>query len=124
MYVRQAVVPSLESIGKPLVIQSQAMQYRGVQVVDMNGIADNVVAIVVRGTVADAGPHSAPCEPHGEAASMMVPAVIVGGERSLGIDRTAELAAKNHERILQESALFQIGDQGGAGAVDIAALTP
>ena len=58
-------------------IDSETMQDRGVHVVDMHGVTDDVVAKVVRFTVDDTGHYSTPGHPHGEAARMMVAPVVV-----------------------------------------------
>ena len=41
---------------------------------------------------------------------------------ALAVDRAAELAAPDDQRIVQHAALFQILDQCPAGLVDVAAL--
>ena len=76
----KAVVEPLEAIREPRVIEAQAVQDRGVEVVDRDRIARDVVAEVVcfadRETASDA-PAS---QPDSEAAGMMVAAIVVGFE--------------------------------------------
>lgn len=48
MNIRQPEVATLKTIGQPGVVDAQLMQNRGLQIVDVNGIANNVVRVVVR----------------------------------------------------------------------------
>ena len=45
--VGQAEVAALEAVGQPLVVDAEQVQDRGVQVVDVDGVLDGVVAEVV-----------------------------------------------------------------------------
>src|SRR3989449_11605426 len=84
---------ALELVGQPLVVDAEAIEDCGLQVVDVHGVLDDVVAVIVGLTVIDAGLHSATRHPHAEAARMMVPAVVRRRERALAINGAAELAA-------------------------------
>ncbi len=63
MHVGQAMVPALVLEGQPGVVDAQAVQDRGVQVVDVDGISDDVVAEVVGGAVGDPGLDAAAGQP-------------------------------------------------------------
>ena len=93
VHVGQAVVAALVLEGQPGVVDAQAVQDRGVQVVDVDRVLDDVVAEVVGLAVGDAGLDPAAGQPDGEAAGMVVAAVVVGGQRALAVDRAAEFAA-------------------------------
>ena len=60
--------------GELLVIEPQAMQDGGVQVVHMHAVADDIVAVVVRLPVTHAALHPAAGQPHGEAAAVVIAA--------------------------------------------------
>src|SRR5262249_48842398 len=60
--------------------------------------------------------------PDREALGMMVAAVVLARERALAVDRAAELAAPDHQRLVEQPALLEVGDQAVAGVIDIAAL--
>ncbi len=47
VHVGQAEVAALEAVGQPLVVDAQAVQDRGVQVVDVDRLLGDVVAEVV-----------------------------------------------------------------------------
>ena len=53
---------------------------------------------------------------------MMVAAVIVRRQLSLAIDRAAEFAAPNDQRVVQQPALLQVLDQRGGRLIGVAAL--
>ncbi len=53
---------------------------------------------------------------------MMVAAVIVGGELALAVDGAAELAAPDDQRVVEQAALLEVGDQGRRRLVGVAAL--
>ena len=53
MHIRQPIVATLETIRQPRVLETEAVQDRCVQVVNVNRIARDVVAVVVAFAVAD-----------------------------------------------------------------------
>ena len=122
MHVGQAVVPALEPESQPGVVDAQAMQDRGVQVVDVDRIPDDVVAEIVGRAVGDPGPDAAAGQPDGEAAGMMVAAVVVGRQPALAVDGSAELAAPDDQRVVEQPALLEVPDQCRRGAIGVAAL--
>ena len=79
MDVGQAVVATLILERHFAVIDSHAMQDRGVQIVDVYRITSDVVAEVIRFTMCDAGFDSTAGQPDGKTTRMMVSTVIVGG---------------------------------------------
>ena len=93
-------------------IDAEAMQKGRIQVVHVTRFVDDVVAEVVRLAIDSAAFDAAAGHPHAEAARMMVAAVVCRGERALGIDRAAKLAAPDDERVVQHPALLQVLQQG------------
>ena len=59
MHVGQSVLPSLELKGEARVLNSQAVEDRGVQIVDVHGIPRHIVTEVVGLTVRDASTNAA-----------------------------------------------------------------
>src|SRR2546422_899598 len=114
MYVRQAIVSPLKLVRQLRVVDAETVQDGRVQVVNVDRLVDHVVAKLVRLAVRVAAPDAGAREPDGEAARMMVAAVVVGGQRSLTVDRAAELAAPDDERVVEQAALFEVREQGGA----------
>jgi hypothetical protein len=77
--VRQTEMAALKFESELCVINSEAMENCGVEVVNMDGVPGNVVAIVIRLTIADPGFDSGPSHPQCETSWMMIPAVVVRG---------------------------------------------
>ena len=71
MHVGQAVITPLEFEHEACVVGAQAVQQRGVQVVNMHRVADDVVAVVVGLTVRDAGLDPAARQPDGKASRVV-----------------------------------------------------
>src|SRR5919201_1276471 len=84
-------VAALELVRQPLVVNAKALEDGGLKVVDVHGVLDDVVAVIVVLAVTDAGLHSAARHPHTEAARMMVPTVVRRRERALAINGATEL---------------------------------
>ena len=120
--VGEAIVATLEAVGQVLVVEAEAVQDGGVEVVDVDRILGDVVAVVIGLAVADAGLDAAAGHPDGVVAAMMIAAVIVLLDLPLAVDRPPELAAPEHERVLEQAASLEVGDESRAGLVGVAAL--
>ena len=96
MHVRQAVVASLESVRESCVVEPQQVEQRGMQVVDVDRVGDDVETEIVRLTVRIPGPQSAAGQPDAEAAIVVVAAVI----SPLNHGRPPELTPPNNDRVL------------------------
>src|SRR5438477_12984493 len=99
-------MPPLELKRQLRVIDAQAAKNGGVQIVHMNRIPRDVVAIIIGFAVSNAGLHSAARHPDREATRMVVAPVIVGREFALTVDRTAEFTSPYDQRVIQKSTLF------------------
>ena len=92
------------------VVDAKAVQDRRVQIVDMHGVFDDVVAEFVGFAVDDAGLDAAAGHPDREAARVVVAAVVFAGQPALAVDRPAKFAAPDHECIVEQTAPLEIGD--------------
>src|SRR5205823_4674017 len=70
--VGEPEVAALEPVRQLGVVDPQAVQHGGVQVVDVDGVLDDVVPEVVGLAVGDAGLDAAAGQPHGKAARVVV----------------------------------------------------
>src|SRR6187401_3507073 len=77
MHIRQPVLPALETIGEPLVVDAELMQDRRLQIVDVNGVLDDVEAEVVRRTERDARLHAAARHPQREGLAVVIAPVLL-----------------------------------------------
>ena len=93
-----------------------------IEIMDMYGVLDDVVAKVVGFAVnvpmLDAGTG----QPDAKASRVMVATIIFMGQCALRIDGATKLASPNNERIVQQTALFQIDQKGRRGLVGVVAL--
>ena len=87
----------------------------------VHGVFDHVVAVFICFAVGDAGPHAAAGHPGSEAARMMVAAIVLRSQAALAVNSAAKLAGPDDERVVQQTALFEIGDQRVAAAVSLLA---
>src|SRR6516165_6302132 len=79
-HAREAHVEALELVGKAAMIDAQAVEDGGVEVVDVYGILDHVVAEIIGLAVHEPLLDSAAGKPDGEALGMVVAAIVVLGQ--------------------------------------------
>src|SRR5437867_3863331 len=109
--------PALNAVmieGESLMVQSQQMEEGGVKVVDRADALDRLVTELVRCAVAESTFHSRPGQPHAE--SMRV--VVAAAGALLKGRHPAEFGDPGNHRLIEQTAVFQVGDQGGAGLVE------
>ena len=111
MHVGQPEVSTGISVGKPCVIEAEQVQDRGVQVMDMHRFFDGLVAEIVGRAVDHASLDAAAGQPDGKA-----PVIVVATPAGSAVDhldgrRPAELAAAENQRLLEQPALFEVGQQ-------------
>ena len=92
------------------------MQDAGVQVVDVQPLLGRPQTQLVGRADHLAADHAAAGHPHREAERVVVAAVALLAHR-----RAAELAAPHHERLVEQAAGLEVGEQRGDGPVDRAA---
>src|SRR6266498_5381634 len=119
MYVREPVITALEAEDELLVIDAEAMQDGGVLVVYVDRILDDIMAKVVGLAIGDAPLDPAAGHPNAEVSAVMVAAVVVRFDLALAVNRAAELAAPNDQRVVQHAAGLEILDQRRTGLVGV-----
>ncbi len=120
--VRQAVVAPLELEGLPFVVDPEQVLHRGVEVVHVHRVLDDVVAELVGLAVDMAAFDAAAGHPEAEATGVVVATVGVLGDLALAIRGAAEFAAPDHERIFQQPALLEVLDERRRSLVGLLAL--
>ncbi len=118
MNVGQTEIAALESPCELFVVKAELLQQGGVQVVDVNGIFYDAEAEFIGGAMDKAGFDASSCGPHSECIHMVIPS---DGVPDFSHRGAPELAAPDHDGIIQQSSLFEIDDEGGAGLVYFAA---
>ena len=123
MNVRQAEIATLIAKCQFRVLDSQQMQDRRIEVVDMNGITNDVVTIVVCFTVGRSLLDSRAGKKHGVASRVMITSIVGRGDPSLRINCATKLTSPDDEGILQQISLLEILNQCRSRLIGIFALT-
>src|SRR5262249_50997384 len=115
--VGEAEIAAGVAVGQPLVVEPQAVEQGGVQVVDVDLLLDGAEAELVGGPGGQATLDPPAGQPHREAVVVMVPAA-QGGQ--FGHRGAAELAAPQDQGAVEQPAHLQVVEEGGDGAVPAA----
>src|SRR5262245_12517886 len=91
--VRQAEVAAAEIVGEALVVNAEAVEDGGVEVIDVDGVLGDVVAEVIGAAVDNAGLDAGAGKEVGEAARVMVAAKQAADKIPLAVRGAAEFAA-------------------------------
>src|SRR5258708_2606304 len=121
--VGEPKIAALKFVSQLCMIEAKQFQNRGMQIVDMHPVFDNVKSNIVGASESDSRFDSAAGHPDGKSLGMMIASEFATGFL-IGFDHggAAEFAAPDDERVFEQSALLQILDQRGAGPVSEAAL--
>src|SRR5205823_4033476 len=108
-HVSQAEVAALEFVSELSVIEAEELQDRGVQVVDVDGILDDVPAEFIGLAEDGAGFDAATGHPDGEGEGVVVAAAdALETGAVLAERRAAELGEPKHQRAVEQAAALQI----------------
>ena len=122
MNVGEAKISPLVSKHEAFVVDPQAFQDGCIEVVNVDRIFQDVVAEIVGLSVNDPGLDSTTSHPLGVAAWMVVATVVALCQPALAINGPAEIAAPDHERVVEHSSLLEIVDKCRTRLVDDATL--
>ena len=117
--IREPEIPTLESIRQFGVIETEKVQDRGVQVMDMDAVFDHIEPQLVALSDCDARPYAAAGHPHREGIRMMVATVVRAALNHRG---PSELPTPQDESVLKQPALPKILDQRRAWLVGVATV--
>ena len=112
----QLLIEAAVEIGEAVRVHAHLVQDGGVQALDVEGIFDGGAAQLVGPAHAHAALDAAAGQPHREAVGVVVAA---GALFVFGGGLAAELAAPDHQGLLQQSPLLQVLQQAGDGLVGL-----
>lgn len=119
--VGEAEVATTVSVGEFFVIEAHEVEHGGVEVVDVDFVFNGGKAEVVGCSVHVTTFHAAPCHPGGEAVVVVIAAIDLAGVGAFfghfNDGRPAKFSAPEDEGFVEESALFEIGEEGGDGLI-------
>ena len=97
------------------------MEDGGVQIPDVDRIANDVVTEIVGFPMGHASPNAPSREPHRVTLGVVVASVIIPFEDALTVDRAAELSPPDDQRIVKQTALLEVGDERVHGRQELGA---
>ena len=98
------------------VVHAKQVQDRGVPIVNVHLVHDCLITVLVRGAITESTFHSATCHP-GRVALVVVVAAVT----ALTVRRPPKLASPDYQRVFEEIALFEIGQETGDGLINLIA---
>src|ERR1700722_12189589 len=103
------------AISELSVVKAEAVQYRGLQIVHVNFILDDVKSQVVRHSDCLAALDATAREPHAESERVMIASFVprLSGPSNFDHRRAAEFTAPYHERVVEKPPLFQVRQKRG-----------
>ena len=120
MHAGQADVEALEAVGQSLVVDAEAVQDGGVEVVQVDAVVLRVVAKFVGTAVDHAGLDAAAGQAHGEAVRVMVaPIALIA---TLSHRCAPELATPHDQRFVEHPAPAQVDEQCRHALIDTLGL--
>src|SRR5688572_23993636 len=97
------------------------MENGRVEIANVGGIAYRVVAEVVSLTINDTRFDPGAGQPHRETLAVMVAPKVIRFQHALAVNRAAKFTAPYHQRIVEQAAALQVGDQRVTRPIDILA---
>ena len=111
--ISQAEIASLKPIGQAGVVQSEQVQQRRIEIVDMDGIPRDVESQFVRLTVRVPTPYTTAGKPCCKAAVMVIAAIVA----TLHHRSASKFAPPDDQRVVQQPALFKVPQQSRGSLV-------
>ena len=122
MNVSEPKVTAFKAVGELGVIDAKQSHDGGVQIMHMDRVASDAVAVVIGFTMRDARFDTTARHPDGETAPMMIATKIRVGESALTVGGATKLAAPNDQGVFEQAPLFEVTDKGSASLIDIMGL--
>ena len=109
--IRQSEIASLVSVSQFLVIEAEAVQYCGMEIVDVDLVLERVIAEVVSFAIGESRLHAPARHEHGKPVRVMVAAVLV--LPNFARWSPAELSSPEHQRLFEQPTGFQVSEKAG-----------
>ena len=117
--IGETEVTSLETMGQLEMVESEGMQHRGVEVIDVDWVFGNSPSDFVAGTVDQSTLDATSGQKHAERERLIVAAGDIGPSAPIFSQRCpTKFGAPDNHGLVQQAALFEVVDQGGDGLVD------
>ncbi len=103
--IGKAEVTSIVAIGEALMVEAHEGEQGGVEVIDVHAPLHSLDTKLIGAAMGVASLQSSTCKEHGVAGDVVIAAI-----GSLGCGLAAKLRAEEHERLIQQAAIFEIGE--------------
>ena len=113
LHADELLVEALEGEGEFLGVEAEEIEHGGVEVADVDGLVDDLVAHFVGLAVGDAGLHAGTSHPDGEGVGVVIAAdeSVAASASAVFLHRgAAEFAAPDDEGVVEHAALFEVGE--------------
>lgn len=117
--VGEAEVSATGAVGELGVVDAHEVEDGGVDVVDVDGLVDDLPAEVVGGTVGDAAFDAATGEPHAEAVGVVVAASVGASASEFDYRGAAKLRAADDDGFVEEATSFEVFDECSEGLIGV-----
>ena len=115
IHVRQSKFAPGIGVGQTFMVEAHDVKQSGVEIVNGAAVFDGVVAKLIGFSITHPAAHATACHPHGEPIGVVVASQwafsLLDGRRS------TEFSSPDHQGIIEQSAVLQVGDQRRAGLV-------
>jgi hypothetical protein len=122
MHIRQAEIATLVPESQSFVIDTELIQNRRIQIVNVDGILDHVVTEIVGFPVNDATFDTSTSHPFRITPRVVITTIVGFRQPTLAIDCPAKFTTPNDESVIQKATLFEVLDQRITRLVDNATL--
>ena len=110
--VGEAHVDALVAVGEPAVVDAELLEHGGLQVIDVDGVADRLPADFVGFAVCVTASETTAGEEHREGGRVVVASCDSTASRTIFSQRgTAEFTADDDHRFVEQAALLEVVDQ-------------
>src|SRR5439155_11441958 len=114
VHVGQPTFDAIVVIAQARMVEAEEVQHRRVEIVNRGDVFHGLVPEIVRRAVAEAALHAGAGQPNGETMRVVIPSA-----RALLKGRhPAKLRHERDQRVLEQSADFQVLDEGGARLIE------
>ena len=114
MHIGQSAFEAVVIVSEALVVQAEEVEDGGVEIVDGGDVLFRLPAECIRGAMGMAALDAGAGEPGGKAFGV----VVAAAGAFLESRHAAELSAPHDQRVLEQTALFEVAQQGGGGLVE------
>lgn len=114
---------TLVLVGEAFVVDAELVHDRGLEVVYVYRIFNDVDTVVIGFSVCEAGLDSASSQPIGKTVGMVVSPIIFRGEFTLTVNSPSKFTAPDDKGFVKHTTLLEVGNECGSRLVGVLALT-